>query len=202
MKIAIFGGSFDPPHKGHLQIMELVLNKLDIDRLIILVAYKNPFKKNYRIEARKRLEWLESITSKYDKIICSDYEILQDKVITSIQSIRYFESIYKPSKLYFVLGQDNFLQVDKWNEFNTLKTKVEFIVIQRDLENMQDYKKELMQSKTSKEVCMQYASELDIKMQFLSFCYNNSSSKIIQDISNNINEIPSNIYKDVLESYK
>ncbi len=200
MKIAIFGGSFDPPHRGHLQIIELILNKLDIDKLIILVAYKNPFKANYRIQANKRLKWIESITSKYNKIICSDYEILQNKVVTSIQSVRYFESIYNPSKIYFVLGQDNFLQIDKWSEFDILKNKVEFIVIERfSYENECNINK--VETKSNEEICIQYAKKFYIKMKFFSFCYNYSSSKIIHDISKNIDEIPSNIHKDILESY-
>ena len=49
MNLAIFGGSFDPPHKGHVGIIEKALIALNLDLLIVLVAYQNPLKAHFRI---------------------------------------------------------------------------------------------------------------------------------------------------------
>lgn len=50
MKIAIFGGSFDPIHIAHKKIVETALKELDIDKLIIVPTYLNPFKKDFLFE--------------------------------------------------------------------------------------------------------------------------------------------------------
>lgn len=47
MRVAIFGGSFDPPHIGHEKIIQKALEKLDIDVLFVVPTYLNPFKKNF-----------------------------------------------------------------------------------------------------------------------------------------------------------
>ncbi|HHE07967.1 MAG TPA: ribosome silencing factor RsfS, partial [Chlorobaculum parvum] len=48
MKVAIFGGSFDPPHMGHQGIVQRAVEVLDIDKLIVLPAFLNPFKRRDR----------------------------------------------------------------------------------------------------------------------------------------------------------
>ncbi|MBO7475437.1 MAG: adenylyltransferase/cytidyltransferase family protein, partial [Campylobacter sp.] len=47
MKIALFGGSFDPPHTGHEKIVRLVLANLNIDLLVIMPTFLNPFKEKF-----------------------------------------------------------------------------------------------------------------------------------------------------------
>ena len=196
MRIAIFGGSFDPPHNGHKGIIEQVLNKLQIDLLIILVAYQNPFKSNYRIHAQKRFIWIKKICESYNNVLCSDYEILQNKPTTTKDSIEYFKSLYNPSKFYFILGQDNFLQLPQWRNFDTLRKNLYFIVFERitkvsldTLDNRQD-------------ICKQFAQKHNIKMKYFKFSYPYSSSIIMQNIAYYKNEIPDNIRNDVIESYK
>lgn len=138
MNLAIYGGSFDPPHKGHVAIIEEALATLDIDLLIIVVAYQNPFKSRYRSSATKRLEWIRTITQKYEKVVCSDYEILQNRPVPTIESVRYFQQHYQPSKMYLLLGQDNFLQLHKWHCFESLRQLLCFVVFERVLDSMSD----------------------------------------------------------------
>lgn len=192
MNIAIFGGSFDPPHNGHKAIIEQVLDKLPIDLLVILVAYQNPLKANYRIHAHKRFMWMQTLCKGYEKVLCSDYELRQNRVTTTIDSVRYFQNLYKIETLYFVLGQDNFLQVPQWNDFNSLRLELSFVVLERD---------NLHISSNGHHVCEKFAKQYMLKMQYLQFSYPYSSSIIVQDIEHYQNEIPENIRHDVMESY-
>ena len=61
MKIAIFGGSFDPIHIAHKKIVETALKKLDIDKLIIVPTYLNPFKKDFLFEPKERFKLLQKV---------------------------------------------------------------------------------------------------------------------------------------------
>jgi nicotinate-nucleotide adenylyltransferase len=63
IKVAIFGGSFDPPHKGHQNIVQRALETLEIDKLIILPAYLNPFKQNSLASAKQFLNHDSIFTS-------------------------------------------------------------------------------------------------------------------------------------------
>ena len=63
INIGILGGSFDPPHKGHLHISNIALKKLKLDSLMWVVAKQNPFKKKPHLSTKKR----NSIISRDDK---------------------------------------------------------------------------------------------------------------------------------------
>ena len=61
MKIALFGGSFDPPHFGHDAIVKKALQSLDIDKLIIIPTFISPFKSSFKADEKKRFEWVSLI---------------------------------------------------------------------------------------------------------------------------------------------
>ena len=61
MAIALFGGSFDPPHSGHITVIYEALKSLPIERVIVVPAYVNPFKSGTHAPASLRLQWLKTI---------------------------------------------------------------------------------------------------------------------------------------------
>jgi len=77
LKIAIFGGSFDPPHKGHESIVNEALKTLDIETLFVVPTYLNPFKDSFVADEKTRLSWLEKLFKDKNKIKILDFEIKQ-----------------------------------------------------------------------------------------------------------------------------
>ncbi|RDU72708.1 nicotinate (nicotinamide) nucleotide adenylyltransferase [Helicobacter aurati] len=141
MNIAIFGGSFDPPHVGHVNIIRQCLKTLDITKFIVVVAYQNRLKKTCRFQAEKRLLWMQALLqniaqeialTQSPSILCSDYEVKRQKPIPTIETIKYFKELYQPQKIYCVIGEDNLTTLDKWVQFNELISLVEFVVIHRN----------------------------------------------------------------------
>ena len=132
MNIAIFGGSFDPPHIGHEQIVNLVLNKLDIDKFFIIPTYLNPFKNGYHLEPKVRLELISLLFEKTPKVEVCDYEVKQKDKIPTIQTIDYLKSIYDIENIYLIIGADNLKNIHLWYNFDKLKDLVEFVAISRD----------------------------------------------------------------------
>ena len=61
MNIALYGGSFDPPHLGHVHVVHAALKTLDIDKIIVVPAFVNPFKSGTHAPAELRLKWLQEI---------------------------------------------------------------------------------------------------------------------------------------------
>ncbi|MCG3718750.1 nicotinate (nicotinamide) nucleotide adenylyltransferase, partial [Aliarcobacter butzleri] len=124
MKIAIFGGSFDPIHIAHKAIVKRALEELEIDKLIIVPTYLNPFKSNFYLEPKVRFELLKKVFEKVEKVEISDYEINQEKLSYSFNTVNYLKDLYKASKIYFILGQDNVENLDKWYKIEELKKMV------------------------------------------------------------------------------
>lgn len=131
MKIAIFGGSFDPVHIAHKAIVEVALKELEIDKLIVVPTYLNPFKSNFYLEPKVRFELLKKVFTDFKKVEVSDYEINQKKLSYSFDTVTYLKNLYKPSKIYFILGEDNIENLDKWYKIEELKKMVEFVVARR-----------------------------------------------------------------------
>ena len=142
MRIAVFGGSFDPPHIGHEAIVNEACQSLDIDRLFVVPTFLNPFKKTSLIDASDRLLLIKKMFSSINKVEVCEYEVNQNRAVSSIETIEYLNETYKPSKIYLIVGADNFKSIHTWNHYDRLKELVEFVVAKRDCtqENFNDVK--------------------------------------------------------------
>jgi len=130
LTIALYGGSFDPPHIGHKAIVE-ALNKLDyIDKIVIMPTFLNPFKCVSHAPSELRFKWLKEIFKDFKNIKIDRYEVNQKRKVPTIESVKYLLKTYK--KIYLVIGADNLKDLNKWNNFEELKELVTFIVASRD----------------------------------------------------------------------
>ncbi len=130
MKLALYGGSFDPPHRGHLFVALKALERLDCDQLIIVPAFRNPFKNSIVADSESRLRWLKKIFAPYPRITVSDFEIRQHRSVYTIETVRYYAT--QCEKLYLIIGADNLESLHLWHEYDTLKTMVTFVVATRN----------------------------------------------------------------------
>merc|ERR1711879_547089 len=130
--IAIFGGSFDPPHIGHKTITKKVIKKLDIDLLLVVPAYLNPLKVKSFLDAKTRFKLLKKLFSKKEKIQVSSFEIDQQRPVYSIETIKYVIEKYKPEKLYLVIGADNYNSFHLWDSYEEIEKLVTLVVVTRN----------------------------------------------------------------------
>jgi len=131
VKIAIFGGSFDPPHIGHESIVTQALKELEIDKLVVVPTFLNPFKQNSFLNAKTRLILLQKLFKHNDKIKVSNFEILKDRAVYSIETVKYLKKLYNTDKIYLIIGTDNLKDLHLWNAIEELKTLVTFVVATR-----------------------------------------------------------------------
>ncbi|WP_298784373.1 ribosome silencing factor [uncultured Campylobacter sp.] len=94
MKIALFGGSFDPPHAGHDAAVRAILSALKPDLLVIMPSFLNPFKKSFSAPPQLRLRWCRALWSDAPHVEVSDYEILQNRSVSTIQSVKFLLEKY------------------------------------------------------------------------------------------------------------
>ena len=97
MKIALFGGSFDPPHAGHAAAVKAILSSLKPDLLIIMPSFLNPFKKSFSAPPQLRLRWCRALWSDTPGVEVSDYEISQNRSVPTIQSVKFLLEKYGAS---------------------------------------------------------------------------------------------------------
>jgi len=128
--IALFGGSFDPPHLGHEAIVKALLDFKDIDKVVIMPTFLNPFKSNSMAPPELRLKWLHDIFDSYERVEVNSYEVDLQKKTPTIQSVKYLLAKYK--KIYLVIGADNLATLTKWTKYDELKELVTFIVCTRN----------------------------------------------------------------------
>ena len=132
--IAIFGGSFDPPHRGHQLIVSEALEHLEMDRLVIVPAYLNPFKESSFAPAQLRLEWCHTLFDSLEKVVVSDYEILQGKSTYTADTIKHFQNEYNVK--YLIIGSDNLESLTKWHEYEWLNAQVTWVIATRKSSNL------------------------------------------------------------------
>ncbi len=132
LNLAIFGGSFDPPHIGHIKIVQKSLETLPIDKLFIVPTYLNPFKDSFHAPADIRYKWIKEIFKNSDKVEVLDYEIRQKRAVSTIETVKYLYKNYNIDKLYIIIGADNIKKLKQWKDFDTLQKLATFVVAARD----------------------------------------------------------------------
>ncbi len=129
IKVAIFGGSFDPPHRGHQEIVTRAVDILDIDRLIVVPAFLNPFKSSTLASAKQRLGWCHTIFDAIDGVEVCDYEISMGRATYSSETIEYLSREYEVA--YIIIGADNLASIHKWNNFEWIDRQITWVVATR-----------------------------------------------------------------------
>ncbi len=129
MAIAIFGGSFDPPHAGHVAIVKKALQVLPIDRLYVVPAYVNPFKSGTHAPPELRKQWLERIFDDEPRVEVSDFEIEKGRPVPTIETVQHFRQL-DPS-VFLIIGSDNLNTLSQWDRFDQLDHLVTWVVASR-----------------------------------------------------------------------
>ena len=129
-KIGILGGSFDPPHKGHVEISKISLKKIKLKKIFWIVTKKNPFKKKPFFSLKDRLSKAKRSIKKYKNIRVL---YLDEKIKSSrtINVINYFREVKKQKNLYLILGSDNLLKFHKWTNWKKIVKLTKLIVFSR-----------------------------------------------------------------------
>ena len=100
--IGIFGGSFDPPHRAHIEISKISLNKIKLKKVYWIVSKKNPFKNKSFFSLKHRVQMSKKASKKYKNI---EILYLDDKIKSSrmIKVINHFKKIKRQYDLYLSL---------------------------------------------------------------------------------------------------
>ncbi len=129
MKTGIFGGSFDPPHTGHLSILKYCEKKFGLEKIIIVPTGTPPHKSGCVASAKQRFEMCRLAFENY---IVSDYETTKKGYSFSSDMLAHFKKIYPEDELYFIIGGDSVAYIDKWHEPEKIFAAAKIIAAKRN----------------------------------------------------------------------
>ncbi|MCC5788472.1 MAG: nicotinate (nicotinamide) nucleotide adenylyltransferase [Opitutales bacterium] len=131
-RIALFGGSFDPPHWGHFLLACDAREKFALDEVVFLPAARSPLKENSPIASGEdRLHWLETAIAGRSGLRVSDWELRQSGPSYSIETVRHWQTIEPTAELFWIIGADQALSLPKWHRIEELLQQISFIVFPR-----------------------------------------------------------------------
>ncbi|MGZ9414177.1 nicotinate-nucleotide adenylyltransferase [Mycoplasma sp. 5370] len=131
MKIGIFGGSFDPIHKGHIKVAEQSLEILSLDKFFFVPAFKSPFKTKSKYEDwNDRVKMINDVKPENTEI--SLFEINRKGVSYTIDTVNYFKNKFPNDELFLILGSDNLDKLHKWKEIEKISSLVKIVIFKRE----------------------------------------------------------------------
>lgn len=114
MRIGILGGTFDPPHYGHLKLAQAAIEALQLDEVILLPASKNPFKKHTRAAPSEHRVAMCQLLHKHEpKIAVSDMELTRGGVSYTVDTLGELQMVH-PGNYWFIMGADSLKGFKDW----------------------------------------------------------------------------------------
>lgn len=144
MRIGLLGGSFDPPHLGHIGISKEALKKLDLDEVWWLPTKQNPLKESRSSNFESRLKLCQEATKQEVNIFVKDTE----KHLKSSYLIDLLEKIITDdtkNEFFLLIGSDSLINFHKWHRYEDITNLLKIAIFERE-----GYQKEALESKVAR----------------------------------------------------
>lgn len=130
--LGILGGTFDPPHKGHLHISKLVIKKLYLTTLYWAITKQNPLKKTTpHNNENKRKTLCRQLTKNEKKIKLFNTSDVKNSNLTINILRKIKKKITKKTNLFFIIGADNLVQLHQWKDYKKIFSLCTVVVMNR-----------------------------------------------------------------------
>ena len=192
MKVGIFGGSFNPPHKMHESIPEQLIKQKILDK-VIFVPTSNFYPKAGLISDEDRFNMLSILIKDKKEYAVSKYEF--GRLTYTYQTLEYFKNQNPEDEIYFICGSDNLEYIDTWKEHKKILGQYKLIVIPRkhDMESLLNKYSEYKQNIIVAELNNNYLSSTLVRQYLKEEKYEQVKEYINENVLNYI--IKNNLYK-------
>jgi len=138
MKVILFGGSFNPPHLGHLKLALNSLKYLNATELWFIPSLKSPLKEIELVDFEHRCTMIEILIKPYRKLKLSRIEAELDEISYTYNTVDKLIEKYKNIEFIWLMGSDQANQFSKWYKYEELLERVKFAVYRRNLDDKID----------------------------------------------------------------
>ena len=138
--VAIFGGTFNPLHTGHVQIIKSLCELDFIDKVILIPTKIPPHKEtDFLAGAKHRLNFCNIISNKFLKATVSDIELNREGKSYSVDTVLNLKKLYPNQKIAITIGADMLINFKKWFKYETILENADIITFFRADSNKSDY---------------------------------------------------------------
>ncbi len=161
-KIGFFGGCFNPPTNIHIKIARNLIEKGKLDK-VVFVPVNDYYKKKDLVEAKHRYNMLKLATKDYNNLEVDDIEIKENRELFAVDAFEIIgDSPYatkcRKRDISLIMGSDNYSKMPNWKNYDKIKDKYNYLVIDRDEDEISSTKIREMIKNNDKEV-IEYLSE-------------------------------------------
>lgn len=135
-KIGFFGGCFNPPTNKHIRIANKLIEEGKLDK-VIFVPVNDYYKKENLAQAKHRYNMLQLATKNYDNLEVDDIEIKENRQLCAVDVFEIIGDGSHTTKcckgdIFLIMGSDNYEKMPTWKDYDIIKDKYNYIIIERD----------------------------------------------------------------------
>ncbi len=135
-RIGILGGTFDPPHNGHLILAQYTMEALNLDHVLFVPVGDHPFKDVTRTSVKHRLVMLQLAIASNARFSISDVDVRRPGPHYSADTVKVIQEEYPQAQLFFVMGGDNLRALPSWTRAKDLYEACRLAVMKRSDEDI------------------------------------------------------------------
>jgi nicotinate-nucleotide adenylyltransferase len=133
-KVAIFGGTFNPVHWGHLLIAEAAVSQFSLDRVLWVPTYRPPHKSHALAEFHHRLAMVQQAIGDNPYFVANDLESRRSGLSYAIDTFQALQALQPQAEWYWIIGQDAFQSLPQWRGIEQLAAHCTWLVAPRTQE--------------------------------------------------------------------
>ena len=133
MRIGMFGGTFNPPHNGHVTMARAAVNQLGLDKLLIVPDCVPPHKPlPSGVTARQRYDMAALMAASVGRMAeASDIEVFREGTIYTVDTLTILTAQHPETDFYYIIGADTLLDLPNWRNTKKVCTMCRFICVRR-----------------------------------------------------------------------
>lgn len=155
MRIGLYGGTFSPPHLGHVRAAKLFLEKAELDKLIVMPSGVPPHKEADSSASKEdRLEMSRLAFGDFASV--SAWEMQREKKSYTVETLRYLKKEYPEDELFMLVGKDMLLSLERWYEPAEIMSLCEIYALCRDSKGPEELERtaEELRKKYCAKICV------------------------------------------------
>lgn len=128
--IVLFGGAFNPPHKGHVAMVRTLLRRQDIHEIWIIPVFRHPFEKGL-VPYSARFHMCRLAFRSLPRVTVKRIEEKLGGVSYTVKTLKFLTKIHPRTRFMLVLGADSYRARNQWKDFKTIEQMADLIVFER-----------------------------------------------------------------------